>query len=114
MTIIYYLLKQKWVITTLLIINILGTVYGFYWYKFQLKETPLKFMAFVPDSPTASLFFCIVLAGFLLKKHWPLFIKRKPYARRMVPESFQRCNKKSPSSDKINFGSPTRFILLGG
>jgi hypothetical protein len=35
-----------------------------------------------------------------------LFIKRKPYARRMVQESFQRCMKKAPLSVKINFGSP--------
>ncbi|MBM7645275.1 putative membrane protein YpjA [Scopulibacillus daqui] len=73
MTIIYYLLRQRWVIISLLIINILGTIYGFYWYRYQLKDTPLKFLIFVPDSPTASLFFCIVLIAFLLKWHWPLF-----------------------------------------
>ncbi|TCP31625.1 putative membrane protein YpjA [Scopulibacillus darangshiensis] len=73
MTGIYFLLKQKWVLWTLLIINLLGTVYGYYWYLFQLKDTPIKFMIFVPDSPTASLFFCIVLSGFLLKKHFRLF-----------------------------------------
>ena len=30
------------------------------------------FLIFVPDSPTASLFFCFVLVAFLLKKNWPL------------------------------------------
>lgn len=32
----------------------------------------------------------------------------------MVPESFQRCIKKTPLSDKINFGSPTKFKSPGG
>lgn len=57
----------------LLIINFLGTVYGYYWYKWQLVDTPLIFWAFVPDSPTASLFFVVVLIAFLCKKHAPLF-----------------------------------------
>lgn len=73
MTAIFYLLKQRWVLMTLLIINFLGTIYGYYWYMDQLKETPLKFIAFVPDSPTASLFFCIVLLGYLFRKHFGLF-----------------------------------------
>jgi uncharacterized membrane protein YpjA len=56
----------------LLIVNIAGTIYGFYWYGDQLKETPAIFIPFVPDSPTASLFFVFVLLAFLLKKNWPL------------------------------------------
>ena len=31
------------------------------------------FLPFVPDSPTACLFFVIVLIGFLMGKNWPLF-----------------------------------------
>jgi uncharacterized membrane protein YpjA len=56
----------------LLIINILGTIYGYIWYGNQLAETPAKFLLFVPDSPTASLFFVFVLIAFLLGKNWPL------------------------------------------
>lgn len=67
------LLFHKQVLLLLLIINALGTAYGYYWYKVQLVETPLYFLPFVPDSPTSSLFFCIVLLGFLFKKHLPLF-----------------------------------------
>lgn len=67
-----YVLKQKWVIATLLVINGLGTIYGYVWYGWQLKDTPPKFLAFVPDSPTASLFFVFVLIAFLFKKHVPL------------------------------------------
>lgn len=70
---IYYWLKQRRVLVTLLVINVLGTAYGYYWYKWQLVDTPLKFWAFVPDSPTASLFFVVVLVAFLFKKHAPLF-----------------------------------------
>jgi uncharacterized membrane protein YpjA len=56
----------------LLIINILGTIYGYIWYGSQLSETPLQFLLFVPDSPTASLFFVFVLIAFLLGRNWPL------------------------------------------
>lgn len=69
---IIYLLGQRWVLLTLLIINIVGTIYGYIWYESQLAITPSKFLVFVPDSPTASLFFVFVLIAFLLKKNWPL------------------------------------------
>ncbi|ASR47106.1 DUF1405 domain-containing protein [Paenibacillus kribbensis] len=49
--------------------NLVGTVYGYIWYKGQLEYTlnyhPLWQIVFVPDSPTASLFFTISIA-FLL------------------------------------------------
>jgi uncharacterized membrane protein YpjA len=67
-----FLMTRKETIALLLIINVLGTIYGYYWYGYQLEETPAIFLIFVPDSPTASLFFCFVLVGFLLKKNWPL------------------------------------------
>lgn len=69
----FYILRQKWVLISLLVINALGTVYGFYWYKWQLVDTPLRYLLFVPDSPTASLLFVFVLIAFLYKKHIPLF-----------------------------------------
>jgi len=70
---ILFLLRQRSVLWLLLIINVLGTVYGYIWYGQQLSETPAKFLLFVPDSPTASLFFVFVLFAFLLRKNWPLF-----------------------------------------
>jgi uncharacterized membrane protein YpjA len=66
-------LAQKWILWTLLLINIAGTIYGYEWYGWQLAETPAIFLVFVPDSPTASLFFVFVLIAFLLKTNWPLF-----------------------------------------
>ncbi|GGE38887.1 membrane protein [Pullulanibacillus camelliae] len=68
----YYFLQQRNVMLVLLIINTVGTIYGYYWYGVQLAETPPIFLPFVPDSPTASLFFCVVLFAFLIKKRAPL------------------------------------------
>ncbi|WP_051529966.1 DUF1405 domain-containing protein [Anoxybacteroides tepidamans] len=73
---------MKWVLPLLinrsflwmmLAANIAGTVYGYIWYGHQLAETPAKFLLFVPDSPTASLFFVFVLFAFLLNRNWSLF-----------------------------------------
>ncbi|MEH7236567.1 DUF1405 domain-containing protein [Bacillus sp. JJ1562] len=69
---ITYLMGQRWVLWILLLINIPGTIYGYIWYESQLNNTPPKFLIFVPDSPTASLFFCFVLIAFLLRRNWPL------------------------------------------
>ncbi|WP_425288561.1 DUF1405 domain-containing protein [Salibacterium halotolerans] len=63
------LLGMPQVLAVLLIVNGLGTIYGYWWYNVQLVETPPVFLIFVPDSPTASLFFCGVLVFFLFKKH---------------------------------------------
>jgi uncharacterized membrane protein YpjA len=70
---IYPFFANRFVIWCLLLINIAGTIYGYYWYKWQLVDTPSIFLPFVPDSPTACLFFVFVLISFLLKKNWPLF-----------------------------------------
>ncbi|EMI09650.1 DUF1405 domain-containing protein [Anoxybacillus gonensis] len=55
----------------LLIVNVIGTIYGYIWYGPQLSETPTIFLPFVPDSPTASLFFVFVLMAWLRHTHWP-------------------------------------------
>ncbi|KAA9026112.1 DUF1405 domain-containing protein [Niallia endozanthoxylica] len=70
---IYPILRDRNFLWLLLVVNILGTVYGYYWYGWQLADTPAKFLLFVPDSPTASLFFVFVLIAFLMGKNWPLF-----------------------------------------
>ncbi|MFG6494975.1 DUF1405 domain-containing protein [Fictibacillus sp. UD] len=62
------IIMERWFLITLLWINIFGTIYGYYWYLYQLQETPWFFLPFVPDSPTASLFFVFVIIGFLTKK----------------------------------------------
>ncbi|WP_337103494.1 DUF1405 domain-containing protein [Paenibacillus sp. YIM B09110] len=49
----------------LFLVNLLGTVYGYIWYESQLIYTSENFdswvLVFVPDSPTASLFFTLAL-----------------------------------------------------
>lgn len=51
--------------------NALGTIYGYIWYGDQLEYTlaqqPLWQIVFVPDSPTASLFFTLSLLWILYK-----------------------------------------------
>ena len=58
-------LQQRWVLWALFASNLLGTIYGYYWYKGQLAWTwdqNLQWLiTFVPDSPTASLFFTLAL-----------------------------------------------------
>lgn len=56
----------------LFIINALGTIYGYYWYGSQLAITEPQFYIFVPDSPTASLFFTIAVFGWIIGKHFKL------------------------------------------
>ncbi|MYL32761.1 DUF1405 domain-containing protein [Pontibacillus yanchengensis] len=68
---IKYVLEQKGFLALLLVINIVGTAYGYWWYRGQLAVTPDHFLIFVPDSPTASLFFCIFLAFLIVGKHVP-------------------------------------------
>lgn len=67
-----YFLGQRWVLFLVLMANLIGTIYGYWWYKGQLAITPGHFYIFVPDSPTASLFLVFVLGMFLLRKNWPL------------------------------------------
>lgn len=52
----------------LFIVNLAGSVYGYIWYGWQLKITEPIFLIFVPDSPTASLFFTIVLGLWIFGK----------------------------------------------
>lgn len=52
----------------LLICNAAGTIYGYIWYGGQLSVTPWYFYPFVPDSPTATLFLCILIILILFNK----------------------------------------------
>lgn len=65
------LLMHRSFLMLLLIVNVIGTIYGYIWYGPQLSETPTIFLPFVPDSPTASLFFVFVLMAWLRHTHWP-------------------------------------------
>lgn len=65
-------LDRRWFLFTMLVINALGSVYGFYWYRLQLQMTDGWLKLFVPDSPTASTFFTLVLLLYLFGRRSPL------------------------------------------
>lgn len=68
---LYSILKDRNFLICLFIINLLGTIYGYIWYGDQLASTPTIFLPFVPDSPTASLFFTLFLGFYLFGRHVP-------------------------------------------
>jgi uncharacterized membrane protein YpjA len=43
------------------LVNLIGTAYGFYYYAAQLIATPLLFWIFVPDCPLYTLLFAVLL-----------------------------------------------------
>ncbi|RHW39304.1 DUF1405 domain-containing protein [Lysinibacillus yapensis] len=69
---IWFLLQHRSFLVLLFIINFLGTIYGYIWYESQLSRTAPQFLIFVPDSPTASLFFSIAVLGWIFGKHFKL------------------------------------------
>jgi len=68
---IRYILTNRTFLILLFIVNLVGTIYGYIWYGSQLAITPAIFLPFVPDSPTASLFFTVFLLFFIFGKHVP-------------------------------------------
>ncbi|HWL22790.1 MAG TPA: DUF1405 domain-containing protein [Ureibacillus sp.] len=72
LTRIWFLLTHRSFLTLLLIVNVAGTIYGYIWYQWQLEITEPQFLIFVPDSPTASLFFSIAIVGWILGKNFKL------------------------------------------
>lgn len=69
---IWLMLSHKSFLWILLFINIFGTVYGYDWYMWQLVDTEPIFWLFVPDSPTASLFFALAIIGWLINRNFKL------------------------------------------
>ncbi|MBA2173890.1 DUF1405 domain-containing protein [Halobacillus locisalis] len=68
---ISYILQNRLFLWMLFIVNLFGTIYGYIWYESQLIDTAPIFLIFVPDSPTASLFFTIFLGFYLFGRHVP-------------------------------------------
>ncbi|WP_172369387.1 DUF1405 domain-containing protein [Sporosarcina jiandibaonis] len=69
---IWLVLSHKSFLWLLLFVNLTGTVYGYDWYKWQLVITEPKYWIFVPDSPTASLFFTLAIIGWLINRNFKL------------------------------------------
>ncbi|GBF72793.1 hypothetical protein PA598K_01061 [Paenibacillus sp. 598K] len=74
------LLTSRPFLWLIFIVNLLGTIYGYMWYGNQLVYTaanhPLWQLVFVPDSPTASLFFTIALLYLLYPPKRPSRLAR--------------------------------------
>jgi len=64
-----HILMDRYFLILLFFINLFGTIYGFLWYESQLRITPTIFLPFVPDSPTASMFFTFWLLFFIYNKN---------------------------------------------
>lgn len=52
-------LRYAWLIVA---INLVGTAFGFWYYRFQFSGTPMMMWPWVPDSPLATLFIMLSLA----------------------------------------------------
>lgn len=59
---------QPFFLKGLLIINFLGSLYGYYWYYDQLLATPWPWWIFTPDSPLSTSLFTLTLALLLSGK----------------------------------------------
>ncbi|WP_026263369.1 DUF1405 domain-containing protein [Paenibacillus sanguinis] len=72
-------LSSRGMLWTLFLCNLLGTIYGYIWYDAQLLDTwnhyPRWLIIFVPDSPTASLFFTLTLLFLLFPGKLGRFIR---------------------------------------
>lgn len=72
-------LSSRIILWALFISNLLGTIYGYIWYGAQLEYTwvndPRWLIPFVPDSPTASLFFTLALLFLMFPKPLSRFHK---------------------------------------
>lgn len=58
-------LRLAWPIA---IVNLVGTAFGFWYYRFQLADTPLAAWPLVPDSPLATLFIALSLIAWRLDR----------------------------------------------
>jgi uncharacterized membrane protein YpjA len=56
-------LNLAWLIVA---VNLVGTAFGFWYYRFQFASEPTVMWPFVPDSPVATLFIALALASWKL------------------------------------------------
>lgn len=61
---------RRW-IAALIAINLSGSLYGFNWYREQLRSTPLLYWPVVPDSPLSTLLFSLFLVAVYFGRRYP-------------------------------------------
>jgi len=62
------ILKSTRILTTIILINLIGTLAGFYYYYDQLSSSPVYLWPFIPDCPIYTMLAVVVLVTYLLKK----------------------------------------------
>jgi uncharacterized membrane protein YpjA len=85
-------LSSRFMLWSLFWVNLLGTIYGYEWYWKQMIFTAQKmspaYLPFVPDSPTASLFFTGVIAYLLVDSYRSRGSKQRNGWFRGIVEAF--------------------------
>ncbi len=66
-----FIFDYKKILLFLVLVNIVGFIYGIYFYYYQLIETPFYLWVFVLDSPIPVLLFALIGIYFLLNKKIP-------------------------------------------
>lgn len=61
-------LRLAWLVVA---VNLAGTVFGFWYYRFQFVSTPTVMWPFVPDSPLATLLIALAIAAWKLGREQP-------------------------------------------
>jgi len=96
MSVRYFLSKAflsgRFMLWSMFWINFLGTIYGYYWYGKQLVFTAdnlsVAYLPFVPDSPTASLFFTGTMAYLLVDSYKGRLARPRTNWFRSIVEAF--------------------------
>ena len=60
---------RKWFLIVLVGVNVIGSVYGYYWYSGQLAATPFELWLFTFDSPFSTTLFAVALLAVLFGLH---------------------------------------------
>ena len=102
-------LRLVWVVVA---VNLAGTVFGFWYYRFQLQNTALVMWPVVPDSPTVTLFMVASLVSWKLGQdrnwlHALAFVGNLKYGLWVV--AVQLTN-----NDVLTSGDPYYWFLLVG
>ena len=102
-------LRLVWVVVA---VNLAGTVFGFWYYRFQLGNTPLVMWPVVPDSPTVTLFMIASLVSWKVGRnrrwlHALAFVGNLKYGLWVVVVQFT-------INDVLAAGDPYYWFLVVG
>lgn len=61
-----FFFRRRYLLWLILAVNFLSSLYGYYWYRYQLAATPRWLWLFVPDCPLAATLMAAALGLYLL------------------------------------------------